>query len=101
VSRIGGQSSPFGVTLPKAGKALRFRLRRATMRRIGETRRANVLERRSVPRSRLRGESGVALPRFRFTLKWNGRSKAHNFDGILSAFEKGSLLASIFTSFRL
>ena len=48
MSRTGDRSSPFGVAPPKAGNASRFRLRLATMRRIGEIRRANFLERRSV-----------------------------------------------------
>ena len=50
MSRTGDRCSPFGVAPPKAGNASRFRLRLATMRRIGEIRRANFLERRSGPR---------------------------------------------------
>jgi len=61
VSRIGNQRSPFGVAAPKAGNWSRFRLRLATMRPMGGFRWANLLERRSGPRSGLSGESAVAL----------------------------------------
>ena len=47
MSRTGDRCSPFGVALPKAGNGSRFRLRLATMRRIGEIRQANFLGRRS------------------------------------------------------
>ena len=62
MSRAGDRSSPSGVAPPKAGKALRFRLRLATMRRIGEIRRANFLERGSGPRSRLDRHRGDGHP---------------------------------------
>jgi hypothetical protein len=39
VSRTGDWPSPFGVAPPKGGNALRFRLRLATVRGIGEIRR--------------------------------------------------------------
>ena len=50
MSRTGDWCSPFGVAPPKAGNASRFGLRLATLRRIGEIRRANLLGRRSGPR---------------------------------------------------
>jgi len=59
VTRIGDQRSPFGVTMPNAGNRSPYRLMVATMRRIREIRRANFLERRSGPRSRLRGTQGA------------------------------------------
>jgi hypothetical protein len=69
VSRTGDRCAPFGVAPPNAGNRSRFRLRLATMRRIGEIRRANFLEQRSGPRRGLRGtqrlhfhDEGVSRP---------------------------------------
>jgi hypothetical protein len=59
VTSIGDQRSPFGVTLAKAGNRSPYRLMVATMRRIREIRRANFLERRSGPRSRLFGSQAT------------------------------------------
>ena len=55
MSRTGDQRSPFRVAAPQAGNRSGFRLKLATLRRIGEIRWANFLERRSGPQS---GEFG-------------------------------------------
>ena len=61
MSRTGERSSPSGVALPKAGNALRFRLRLTTVRQIREIRRPNFGERRSGPRSGLRGSQRLHI----------------------------------------